>query len=101
MGCSKSAYGTIFLGANLDEIWTWILSTLKYLFHYVKIISTKQWVHFLNLYYNPLVPDVPKMVTLTITILQHLLQNCYCMCDHFVTSGNKGIRDLSQNSYDF
>ena len=27
------------------------------------------------------------MVTRAITIMQHLLQNCYCVCGHFWTSG--------------
>ena len=29
------------------------------------------------------------MDTRTITILQHMLQNCYCACDHFTLSGVK------------
>ena len=33
---------------------------------------------------DPLVLDVHKMVTRTITILQHMQQNCYCACDHFL-----------------
>ena len=29
IGCSMSAYGTIFIsGANLDEIWTWLLNAM-------------------------------------------------------------------------
>ena len=37
----------------------------------------------------------PKMATRTITILQHLLQNCYCASGHFWTSGTKGLKDTS------
>ena len=29
MTCSKPAYGTIFFGTNLDEIWTWFLTCLS------------------------------------------------------------------------
>ena len=32
-----------------------------------------------------------KTVTRAITILQHMLQNCYCACDHFMTSDVKGL----------
>ena len=32
------------------------------------------------------------MVTRTITILQHMLQNCYCACVHFTLSGVKVLR---------
>ena len=32
------------------------------------------------------------MVTRTITILQQMLQNCYCACDHFWTSDTKGLK---------
>jgi len=31
------------------------------------------------------------MVTLTITILKHLLQGCYCECEHFATVGVEGF----------
>jgi len=37
--------------------------------------------HFLP---NPLMGDFHKMGTHTVTILQHLLQNCYCVRDYFV-----------------
>ena len=33
-----------------------------------------------------------KMARLTVTILQQTLQNCYCACDHFLTSGTKGLK---------
>ena len=33
------------------------------------------------------------MVTRTITILQHMLQNCYCACVHFTLSGVKVLKD--------
>ena len=32
------------------------------------------------------------MVTRTITILQHMLQNCYCACVHFTLSGVKVLK---------
>ena len=41
--------------------------------------------------YQPLLPNVYKIVTHAITILQHLLQNCYCVCDHFVCIGKQRV----------
>jgi len=38
-------------------------------------------IHF-NVHYRNMV---------TLTILQHFLQNCYCECDHFVTVDVKGL----------
>ena len=52
-----------------------------------KFIDAKQFV-------NPFTTDVHKMVTCTITILQHmhLLQNCCCVCVHFVDIRNQSIK---------
>ena len=36
-----------------------------------------------------------NVTTHTITILQQMLQNYYCACDHFATSGIKGLNLLS------
>ena len=37
-------------------------------------------------------PMNTKWVTHTITILQHLLRNCYCVCDHFVFIGKEKVK---------
>ena len=43
------------------------------------------------MYINPSLPNVYKVVTHTITILQHMLQKCNCMCVTILcTFGSKG-----------
>jgi len=38
------------------------------------------------------------MVALTIIIMQHLQQNCYCECDHFATVDVKWLNRLVVNT---
>ena len=45
--------------------------------------------------FNPLTPGVHKMFKRTLNILQHLLQDFYRVCDHFV--GTRCYRVKSQN----
>ena len=74
------------------------LVTGSFLKHYYRIFYSAFFVKiFYHIYiyvrvkhnvinFNPLPHGVTKMVTRSITILQRVLQNFYCVCDHFEKS---------------